>query len=122
MTNMTIETCYKYLVFLNRECDRYLKDSRIVEDEIHQLQIELGRFRAEVMNSELPSEIKTKIAALNITYQFKGYREYLPLLGSWNLGKHKRRRELKKTVEDFKHTIDGLPMFIKMNYSFENEA
>lgn len=122
MTNMTIETCHKYLVFLNRECDRYLKDHSINEDEIHQLKIELDRFRAEVMNSELPLELKTKIADLNITYQFKGYREYLPLLGSWNLGKHKHRRKLKKTVEDFKHTIDGLPMFIKMNYSFENEA
>lgn len=119
---MTIETCYKYLVFLNTECDRYLTDHSIHEDEIHQLQIELDRFRAEVLNSDLPSDIKTKIADLNIHYQFKAYREYLPLLGTLNLGKHRRKRQLKKEVEAFKNSIDGLPMFVKMKYSFENEA
>lgn len=113
---MNIETCYKYFEFLNIECDRYLKDSKIEEDEIHQLKIELDKFLKEASNSDLPLEIKTKIADLKIDYKFNGNREYLELLGRWNLGKHKRQRKLKKIVEDFKYKIYGIPMFIKMNY------
>jgi hypothetical protein len=113
---MNIETCYKYFEFLNIECDRYLKDRTIEEDEIHQLKIELDKFLKEAINSDLPLEIKTKIADLKLDYNFNGNREYLELLGRWNLGKHKRQRKLKKMVEDFKYQINGLPMFIKMNY------
>lgn len=113
---MNIETCYNYVEFLNIECDRYLKNRTIEEDEIHQLKIELDKFLQEVGNSELPWEIKTKIADLKLDYSFNGNREYLELLGSWNFGKHRRRRKLKKMVEDFKHQINGLPMFIKLNY------
>lgn len=113
---MNIETCYKYFEFLNTECDRYLRDGKIEEDEIHQLKIELDKFLKEVMNSQLPLEIKAKIADLKLDYHFNGNREYLALLGHWNLGKHRRQRQLKKMVEDFKHKINGVPMYIKMNF------
>lgn len=114
--SMNIETCYKYFEFLNFECDRYLEDSKIEEDEIHQLKIELDKFLKEANNSDLPLEIKTKIADLKLDYYFNENREYLELLGRWNLGKRKRQRKLKKMVEAFKYQINGLPMFIKMNY------
>lgn len=48
---MTIETCYNYFVFLNTECDRYLRDHYINEGEIHQLKIELDHFLKEVAKS-----------------------------------------------------------------------
>ena len=86
------------------------------EDEIHQLKIELDRFLKEASNSELPREIKSKIADLKLDYHFNGNRDYLVLLGPLNFGRHKRQRKLKKMVEDFKYQISGLPMFIKMNY------
>lgn len=113
---MNIETCYKYFEFLNSECDRYLKDWKIDEDEIHQLKIELDRFLEEATTSDLPLEIKTKIANLKLDYTFNDFREYLPLLGGWDLGKHKRQRKLKKRVKDFKNQIKELPLFIRMNY------
>ncbi len=86
--SMNIETCYKYFVFLNIECDKYLKDRSIDEDEIHQLKIELDKFLIEAANSELPWQIKSQIADLKIDYTFNENREYLALLGSWNFGKH----------------------------------
>lgn len=113
---MNIETCYNYVVFLNIECDRYLKNRSIEEDEIHQLKIELDKFLQEVNNSDLSLEIKTNIADLKLDYSFNGNREYLALLGSWNFGKHRRKRKLKKMVEDFKYQIHELQLFIKLNY------
>jgi hypothetical protein len=113
---MNIEKCYKYFEFLNTECDRYLKDDIIEEEEIHQLEIEIGRFIEEANNSDLPFPIKNKIADLKLDYKFNSNREYLELLGRFNFGKHRRQRKIKKMVEDLKFQIKGLPMFIKMNY------
>lgn len=113
---MNIETCYKYVVFLNSECDRYLKNHSIDEDEIHQLKIELDKIIQEVNNSDLAWDIKTKIADLKLDYSFNENREYLELLGSWNFGKHRRKRKLKKMVEDFKFQINELQLFIQLNY------
>lgn len=109
---MNIETCNNYVVFLNTECDKYLKNRSIEEDEIHQLKIELDKFLQEVNNSDLPWEIKTKITDLKLDYSFNGNREYLELLGSWNFGKYRRKRKLKKMVEDFKSQIHELQLFI----------
>ena len=113
---MNIETCYKYFEFLNKECDRYLRDGKIEEDEIHQLKIELDRFIQETKASDLPHELIDKINALNLDFDYNPNNEKLELLGRFNLGKHKRERNMKKMVEDFKFQIQGLPMFIKMNF------
>lgn len=113
---MTIETCYNYVVFLNRECDRYLKNHAIDDDEIHQLKIELERFQQQVNDSDLPWEIKTNVTDLKIDYHFNDNREYFALLGSWDFGKHRRLRKLKKMVEVFKSQIDELQTFIRSNY------
>lgn len=113
---MNIEKCYKYFEFLNTECDRYLSDGRIEEDEVYQLKVELERFKIEANNSDLPLPLKNKIAELKLAYNYNSNREYLELLGRFNLGKHKRQRKTKRMVEEFKYQIRGLPMFIKMNY------
>jgi hypothetical protein len=113
---MNIETCYTYFEFLNTECDRYLKDHRIEEDEIHQLKIELDKFVAAARNSELPVELKAKIADLKLDYEFNAHREYLELLGRFNFGKHRRQRKINTSVKDFKQQIVGMPMYIKLNF------
>jgi hypothetical protein len=113
---MNIEKCYKYFEFLNTECDRYLKDEIIEEQEIYQLKIELSKFKEEAKNSNLPELIKNKIDDLNLNYEFNSNREYLEFLGRFNLGKYKRKNKIKKMVEDLKYQIKGLPIFIKMNY------
>lgn len=113
---MNIETCYKYVVYLNSECDRYLNNHIIEEDEIHQLKIELDKIQQVANTSDLPWEIKSKIAALKLDYSFNDNREYLVLLGSWNFGKHRRKRKLKKKIEAFKSQIHDLQQFIQLNY------
>lgn len=113
---MNIEICHKYVEFLNAECDRYLKDDQIVEEEIHQLKIEFDRFIEEANTSDLPLLLINKITDLKLDYVYRYNREYGDLLGRWNIGKHRRQRILKNMVEDFKFQIKGLPMFIKMNF------
>lgn len=116
---MNIEKCYKYFVFLNTECDRYLEDNKIEEDEINQLKIEIERFKNEANNSDLPLPIKNKIAELKLDYEFNYNREYLVLLGRLNFGKHRRQKKIKKMVEELKCQIGGMPFFLKMNYLSE---
>ena len=119
---MNIETCYKYFEFLNSECDRYLKDHTITEDEISQMKIEFDRFLKKVNESDLPTEIKNKITNLKLDYVYTSKRESLAFVGFLIFGrsaKYRREQILKNKVEDFRFQIKGLPMFIKMNYSFE---
>ena len=113
---MNIETCQKYFDFLNRECDRYLKDDRIDENEMHQLKIEFDRFVDNVRNSDLPATLKNKVIDLNLDYVYSEYREFGNLLGYWNIGKYRKQRKLKNKVEEFKFHKKGMSMFIKMNY------
>ena len=116
---MNIEKCFKYFEFLNTECDRYLKDDIIEEEEINQLKIEIDRFKIEAANSDLPLPLKNKIEALNLNYTFNQHRDYLELLGRFNFGKRRRQRKIKRMVEELKFQIQGVPMFIKMNYLFK---
>ncbi len=113
---MNIETCIKYFGFLNHECDRYLNGG-ITDEEIQQLKIETDRFIELVMNSDLPFSLKQKIAAIKLEYSYNSMREYLPLLGGWDLTRHKRQRERRKKVEDLKFQIKDLPRFIQLNYA-----
>lgn len=113
---MTIEKCYKYFEFLNIECDKYLKDGIIEEDEINQLKIELERFKIEATNSDLPLPLKSKIETLKLDFHYNSNRDYLELLGRFYLGKHTRHKKILSMVEELKYQIKGLPMFIKMNY------
>lgn len=113
---MNIETCYKYFEFLNLECDRYLKDDEITDDEMNQLKIELDKFIVDANSSDLPLELKCIINELKLDYVYKTRREYGDLLGRFNFGSNSKRIKLKRKVEDIKFQIKGLPMFIKMNF------
>ena len=113
---MNIETCYKYFQFLNTECDRYLQDGEITDEEMQQLKIEFDRFIKDANDSDLPSELKNKIKILKLDYVYKSRREYGDLLGRFNFGSNRRHSKMLKQVEDFKFNIKGLPMFIKLNF------
>ncbi|MDH4472870.1 MAG: hypothetical protein QE487_09695 [Fluviicola sp.] len=52
------------------------------------------------------------MAELKLDYHFNDNREYLALLGSWDFGRHRRLRKLKKMVEDFKSQIDEVQTII----------
>ena len=116
---MNIEICYKYFEFLNNECDRYLIDKHISEEEISQMKIEFDRFMEKANRSDLPTKIKSKIAELKLDYVYDSKRETRAFLGMLAFGatpKYRREKKLKKEVEAFKLQIKGLPTFIKMNY------
>lgn len=113
---MNIETCYKYFVFLNTECDRYLEDGVITDEEMHDLKIEFDKFIEETNNSDLPADLKSKISSLKLDFVYKGRREYGDLLGRFNFGARKRRALQRNQVEELKFQIKGLPMYIKMNF------
>jgi hypothetical protein len=113
---MNIDTCSKYFDFLNTQCDRYLKDNKIEEEEIHQLKIEFDRFLQEAKTSKLPLELKNKISDLSLEYVYQPRREYGELLGYWNLGKHRRQRKMKETVKNFKNQIKDVSIYLKENY------
>lgn len=113
---MDIQTCYKYIVFLNTECERYLEDDEITDEELLDLKIEFDKFIKEVEVSDLPSELKNKITELSLSFKFKTNSQYTDLLGRLIFGTSRRRLRQKKQVEEFHHQIKALPMFIKMNY------
>ena len=111
--------CYKYLVFLNTECDRLLTGESDLDDKMTHLKIELDRFKERVTKSNLPKDLKVKIMALKLDYAYDKHRETKNLLGFAFLGRLaqiKRDQKLCSAVESLKHEIKGLPMFIQLNY------
>ena len=116
---MDIEMCYKYFVFLNEECDRYLRDKRIEEEEIANLKIEFDRFINEALRSDLPEELNSKISELKLNYTFHTHRDEINLFirlifGRWF--QRNREREHKEIIDKLKYQIKGIPMFIRLNY------
>ena len=65
---MNIETCKKYLEFVYSECEQFLEDRRVTDDELNQLIIEFHRFRDQAAESGLPEEIKDRLSKLHIDY------------------------------------------------------
>ena len=121
---MNIETCKKYLGFVYRECDRFLKDGRITDDELNKLIIEFHRFLDQVAESNLPVEIKDKIADLQITYPrnqiTRGYGYMFSVaftLGLWALiSANQRQRKRRRVLENLKADTADTLVVIKRNY------
>lgn len=83
---------------------------------MHQLKIEFDKFISEANSSQLPFELKRKIKELSLDFEYKSIREYGALLGRFNFGSGRRQRKQQEQVEELKHHIKGLPLFIKMNF------
>lgn len=114
-----VETCYKYLVFLNEECDRFLRDEGDDEDKIAGLKIEFDRFIERVKKSNLPKDLKKKILDLELDYEYDPHQESKNLVhfALFGQGSQRRReRKLNDAVEALKFDIKGLPMYIQLNY------
>ena len=121
---MNIETCKKYLEFVYRECDRFLLDGRVTDDELNKLIIEFHRFLDQVVESILPGEIKDTIANLQIAYPRaqirRGYGYMLSVvftLGLWALiSANLRQRKRKRVLENLKSDIANTLVIIKRDY------
>lgn len=115
---MDIETCHKYFVFLNAECDRHLRDGTVDEQEMASIKIEFDRFIKTIEGSDLPSWLKMKIAELELDFTYTSRRDSdLPFEAIALMRWRKARRERKYTdqIQALKHQIKGIPMFIQLN-------
>ncbi len=113
---MNIETCYQYTRFLIHECTRYLEDRAISETEIAQLKIELDRFIKKTSGSDLPDQLKSAVARLELNYEFRLRSDNRDLLGKWDFGKYRRHQTFKRNVERFKLQLADLLSFLETNY------
>ena len=121
---MNIETCIKYLNFVYIECERFLEDRRVTDDELNQLIIEFYRFLNQVSESKLPIGIKDRIARLNIDYSNaqieRGYWYMFSVVLTLGLmvivSANWRQRKRKRVLENLKSDTANALIFIKMNY------
>lgn len=121
---MNTETCIKYLDFVNKECDRFLDDNRVTDDELNQLIIEFQRFQQQVADSELPEPVKNRIGGMTIDYSRaqieRGYWYMFAVLLTLGLMviflSYWRQLKRKRALVNLKSEASSALMFIKMNY------
>lgn len=121
---MTNELCNKYLAFVYGECDRFLADGRVTNDELNQLIIEFNRFKNQVKASSLDTAIKERIAELSIDYPeeqvTQGYWYILFAILSLGLfaliSNNLRQRKRKNVLQKLKNDTSDILVFIKHMY------
>lgn len=121
---MNTETCIRYLDFVNKECDRFLDDGQVTDDELNQLIIEFQRFQQRVSESGLPEPVKNRIAGLNVEYSRaqieRGYWYMFAVLLTLGLMViflyFWRQKKRKRALANLKSEASSALMFIKMNY------
>lgn len=121
---MDIETCIKYLDYVAGECSRHLKDGRVTDDELVNFIIELERFKEKCLISQLPEELKSRIADLKLSYTIKGVERgtwYLVAafvtFGAWAILIHARQQAKRKQIlNEIKFDTQRLSSFIRLNY------
>jgi hypothetical protein len=121
---MNIETCIKYLKFVYHECERFLEDGRVTDDELNKLIIEFHRFLDQASESTLPVGIKDRIAELNIDYPRaqirRGYWYMFSVVFTLGLmaiiSTNLRQRKRKRVLENLKSDTANTLIFIKTNY------
>lgn len=120
---MDIETCSKYLQFLTNECDKYLKDLDISDDELLSMGTEIQRFKKQCNESNLPLNLLEKINKIDFKYNRSDLQKtkYIMLIAILTLGifgymlHMKQRIKRENALINLKSQISGLPVFIKMN-------
>jgi hypothetical protein len=120
---MNKETCIKYLDYVSQECEKYLRDSQVTDDELVNLIIEFQRFQDKTLQSQLPEEIKNKIAEIKLDFSIKQVERgnwYLIAafltFGSWAIFIHMRKQaKRKEALNMMKFDVSRLSTFIKLN-------
>jgi hypothetical protein len=93
--------CLKYILFLEERSQQVSVDGKISVQEIYQLQIELERFIAKVVKSDLPTSIKKQTKQLTIAYSARPESEQKGMLSRWDFFKNRRERKMKEAVRGF---------------------
>lgn len=121
---MDIETCKKYLDFVATECDRHLRDREISDDELISLIVELERFKERVALSELPTEIKNRIAEIELNYSIRGVERggkfiitAILTFGWWAYMLYKRQQYRRiNALNGIRFDTNRLSQYIMVNY------
>ena len=121
---MNKETCIEYLDFVSRECDHYLKDGQVTDDELVNLIIEFQRFQEKTKWSELPEEIKERITEIKLDYSIKRVERanwYLMAafltFGAWAIFIYLRKQtKRKQALTILKFDVSRLASYIVLNH------
>lgn len=121
---MDLETCFNYLGFVRAECERHLADGKVEDDELYQLIIEFNRFQEKVFQSDLPQELKNKIASVEFNYtreNVKRNSRFLFLafitIGTWAYFAMIRQQQNRiETLEGIKSDMSSLSLQMRMDY------
>lgn len=121
---MNLEICIKSLDFVSQECERHLRDGHVTDDELVNLIIEFQRFQESVNESNLPEEIKSKIAEIELNYSIQRIERgtyYMIVavltLGSWAIILHMIKQARRKQIlNGIKFDASRLSSHIKLNY------
>ncbi|HEY0029111.1 MAG TPA: hypothetical protein VGC65_00020 [Bacteroidia bacterium] len=121
---MNEELCYKYLNFIVVEVERYMVDNKITDDELIQFSIEIGNFKEKVVQSNMPLELKTKVATLSYTYSAKQLKTAARkslfqsiITGMWS--ETLQHESADNRIEDLailKSQANSMMLYMKMNY------
>ncbi len=120
---MDITKCTKYIDFLSSECDRFLKNRKVTEEEVLKMRNELLRFKDLTNASGLSPEIIKRVNELNLTYEVSEKSEYFKVLALATLGywyiiyENRKARKMENCMHDFKGQVSELSLFLKLNFN-----
>jgi hypothetical protein len=120
---MTEELCYKYLVFIVTEVERYLQDNKVTDDELTQFSIEIGNFKEKVLSSNIDSELKKRVSELDFKYTQKqiersGWMKLFMIITFGSIARlyYNKKDDRNSNLANLKSQANTLMLFMKMNY------
>lgn len=121
---MSPELCAKYLDFVANECERYLLDQEVTDEEMMDFLIELKRFKEKVARSDLHEEIKTKIAGIHLEYSIdklkrNAWYSLLRMLtfGDWSAFYEMRVQAKRiRALSNIKSEVSAAALHIRWHY------
>jgi len=116
--SLDIKTCTKYFDFLKNECDQFLSDKTISEDELLRMQNELRRIKSLVYNSELSSDLKNKIEKIDLNYKISKKSKFIKSLNMIifrSLESTYHLKKMKESIIDFRTQVLEILFNLKTN-------
>lgn len=121
---MDLDTCFNYLNFIAKECQKHLDDGHISDDELISLIVEFELFQKKCLGSNIPESIKTQLKKLKLNYSIRSVERSDKLLiiafltlGIWAIFIYFRKDwKRKQTLKRLKSDATNLAYFIRLNF------
>lgn len=114
---LDLEMCSKYFEFLNEECDKYISDGIISEDELMRIQSELKRIKSMVRLSNLRPDIKGQIETISLKYKISTKSKFIKIINmiiASRLESYYHSEKMKESIIDVKSQILETILILKM--------